>query len=255
MGDSLIGAAPVGQPGAVSVQGVSGTVTGQQGVQAPSGPVTQTPEANQPQVNYVTSEQLDAAMDRIERMFQSRSDKSYNKVQKMIEQMQQAGIKNPTADQARAMLAATGQSEQQGQDQPEAHGGQSAAASPEAEAWIKANGGDVTQGFWNDIYDVAQEAGVGMITRDDPEFTQFFMENGQPKTFAKGRHMVRAFEQAFEAKKQRLGNGTVPSGTVPGNMASSPALGSGGAKSTYRDPKTVDRSDLISAGLREPRRR
>ena len=254
MAEGLIGAAPVGQPGAGSTSGQGTVAGGQQMVGGGQGQLSGQ-DSNQPQVSYVTSEQLDAAMDRIERMFQSRSDKSYNKVQKMIEQMQQAGIKNPTADQARAMLAATGQSEQQGQDQPEAQGGQSAAASPEAEAWIKANGGDVTQGFWNDIYDVAQEAGVGMITRDDPEFTQFFTENGQLKKFAKGRHMVRAFEQAFEAKKQRLGNGTVPSGTVPGNMASSPALGSGGAKSTYRDPKTVDRSDLISAGLREPRRR
>lgn len=246
MGDVMIGAAPAGQPGTVS--GSQGTGTAQN-VAAPTVPAAQqTGEPNQPQVSYVTNEQLNAAMDRIERLVQSRYDKSYSRVQKMIGQMQQAGIQNPTEDQARAMLAATGQSEQQEQ-QPDAQPVQSAAASPEAEAWIKANGGDVTQGFWNDIYDVAQEAGVEMIAREDPEYEQFFVENGQPKNFAKPRHLVRAFEQAFEAKKMRLSR----QGGNP--LASSPAFGSGGSKNNYHDPKTTDRSDLITAGLREQRRR
>ena len=244
MADALIGAAPAGQPGAVSAGGQA-----QQGVQTPTGTVPQSTEANQPQVNYVTSDQLNAAMDRIERLVQSSTDKSYNRVQKMIDQMRQAGIQNPTADQARAMLAATGQSEQQEQ-QPEAQPARSAAASPEAEAWIKANGGDITQGYWNDIYDAAQEAGVGIIAREDPEYEQFFVENGQPINFEKPRHFVRAFERAFEAKKQRLSQ----QGT--GNpLASSPAMSSGGGKSNFHNPKTTDRSDLISAGLREQRRR
>ena len=62
MGDGMIGAAPAGQPGAVSAQGVVGTGTGPQAVQSP-GQVSQ-PDQNQPQVNYVTSEQLNAAVDR-----------------------------------------------------------------------------------------------------------------------------------------------------------------------------------------------
>jgi len=255
MADGLIGAAPVGQPGTIS-----GNL--QAGGQAPSQAAGTVPgtEANQPQVTYVTSEQLNAAMDRIERLVQSSTDKSYNRVQKMIDQMKQAGIQNPTADQARAMLAATGQSEQQEQ-QPEAQKAESLAASPEAEAWIKANGGDVTKDYWNDIYDAAQEAGVPMITRDDPEYTQFFLDgNGQMKVFPRARQFVRAFEQAFEAKKQRVGNlgGQTPTqapGTVPGNLASSPGLGSGGAKNNFRDPKKTDRMDLIRDGLRETRRR
>ena len=242
MADVMIGAAPAGQPG---------TVSGGEAQPQPAAGQQQgsTPVQNQPQVNYVTSDQLNAALDRIERLVQSSTDKSYSKVQKMISQMKQAGIQNPTADQARAMLAATGQSEQQEQ-QPEAQPAQSAAASPEAEAWIKANGGDITQSYWNDIYDSAQEAGVGIITRDDPEYEQYFVENGQPKQFARPRLLVRAFEQAFEAKRERLQQ----QGT--GNpLASSPALNTGGGKSTYRDPKTTDRSDLIMAGLREQRRR
>jgi len=245
MADGLIGAAPVGQPGNVS-NGAAGMGAG---VTGPSQTQGQSPsEQNQPQVNYVTSEQLNAAMDRIERLVQSSTDKSYNRVQKMIDQMRQAGIQNPTADQARAMLAATGQSEQQ-EVQPEAQKAESLAASPEAEAWIKANGGDVTKDFWNDIYDVAQEAGVPMISRDDPEFAQFFLDaDGKNIVFQKPRHFVRAFEKAFEAKKQRVGQ-------VPSSLASSPGLGSGGAKSNYRDPKKTDRMDLISAGLRETRRR
>ena len=255
MADVTIGAAPVGQPGAVSGnQQAAGSMQ-----QAAAGGQQTVPEQAQPQVNYVTSEQLNAAMERIERLVQSSTDKSYNRVQKMIDQMKQAGIQNPTADQARAMLAAQGQSEQQEQ-QPDAQPVQSAAASPEAEAWIKANNGDITQGYWNDIYDAAQEAGVPMITRDDPEYAQFFMENGQMKVFPKPRQFVRAFEQAFEAKKLRVGTQgrqapTQAPGTVPGSLASSPAMGSGGAKSNFHDPKRTDRSDLITAGLKENRRR
>ena len=250
MADGMIGAAPAGQPGAVSVQGAGAEA----GVQAPSqasGPVPGT-EANQPQVNYVTREQLNAAMDRIERLVQSSTDKSYNRVQKMISSMQKAGIQNPTEAQARAMLELQEKSESQ-QEGQEAQPVKSAAASPEAEAWIKANGGDVTKGVWNDVYDVAMEANVPMITRDDPEFVQFFMENGQIKSFDKPRQFVRAFEQAFEMKKQRLESaGGQPA--VP-NLAGSPALGAGGAKSNFHDPKTTDRTDLISAGLRENNRR
>lgn len=243
MADGMIGAAPVGQPGAVSAgQGM--------GVNGGTGPSVQSQngEPNQPQV-YVTSEQLNAAVERIERLVQSSTDKSYNRVQKMIDQMKQAGIQNPTADQARAMLAATGQSEQQEQ-QPEAQKAESAAASAEAEAWIKANGGDVTKGFWNDIYDAAQEAGVGMITREDPEYAQFFLDgNGQTKVFQKSRQFVKAFEQAFEAKKLRVNGRQSP------NLAGSPGLGSGGGKSNYHNPKTTDRMDLITQGLREGIRR
>lgn len=246
MADVTIGAAPVGQPGAISGgQQAAGSMQ-----QAAAGGQQSVPEANQPQVNYVTSEQLNAAMERIERLVQSSTDKSYNRVQKMIDQMKQAGIQNPTADQARAMLAAQGQSEQQEQ-QPDAQPVQSAAASPEAEAWIRQNGGDITKGYWNDIYDAAQEAGVGMITRDDPEYAQFFMENGQMKQFQKSRAFVRAFEQAFEAKKLRMER----QGSALGNLAGSPAMGSGGAKSNFHDPKRTDRSDLITAGLKENRRR
>lgn len=254
MADALIGAAPVGQPGAGLIQGAG---TGQQGVQAPAGTVPQA-EPNQPQVNYVTSEQLNAAVDRLERLVQSSTDKSYNRVQKMIDQMKQAGIQNPTVEQAQAMLAATGQSEQAEQRQSEAQGGQG-SVSAEAAQWIKANGGDPNNAAWSDIYDAAQESGVPMITREDPEYAQFFMENGQVKTFAKTRQFVRAFEQAFEAKKQRLGNGreagTVPQAVQSPGLASSPALGTGAAKSNYHDPKKTDRSDLVMAGLRQERRR
>lgn len=243
MADGMIGAAPVGQPGTVSAgQGMG--VNGGTGSSVQS----QNVEPNQPQV-YVTSEQLNAAVERIERLVQSSTDKSYNRVQKMIDQMRQAGIQNPTADQARAMLAVTGQSEQQEQ-QPEAQKAESAAASAEAEAWIKANGGDVTKGFWNDIYDAAQEAGVGMITREDPEYAQFFLDgNGQTKVFQKSRHFVKAFEDAFEAKKTRVNGRQNP------NLAGSPGLGSGGGKSNYHNPKTTDRMDLITQGLREGIRR
>ena len=247
MADGMIGAAPAGQPGAVSVQGAGadgGTVPA---VQPPAAP-----EANQPQVNYVTSDQLNAAMERIERLVQSSTDKSYNRVQKMIDQMKQAGIQNPTADQARAMLAATGQSEQQ-QAEQDAQPAKSAAASPEAEKWIRDNGGDVTKDCWNDIYDAAMEAGVGMITRDDPEFAKYFMADGQLKSFDKPRQFVRAFENAFAEKKERVGTG----GTVPNvpNLAGSPALGAGGVKNNFHDPKTTDRMDLITQGLQEKARR
>jgi len=250
----MIGAAPVGQPGTASA-GVQtmGQTMGNQTPQAGTDSFRSDSmrEQNQPQVSYVTSEQLNAAMDRIERLVQSSTDKSYNRVQKMIDQMKQAGIQNPTADQARAMLAATGQSEQQEQ-QPEAQPVQSAAASPEAEAWIKQNGGDITKDYWNDIYDAAMEAGVGIITREDPEYAQFFTdENGQPKQFQKTRQFVRAFETAFEAKKQRLSQ----QGATTGNLASSPALGGGGVKGNFHDPKKTDRSDLITQGLKEQRRR
>lgn len=245
MADGMIGAAPVGQPGTVSAgQGMGAGA----GVQSSSGPVPTGTEANQPQV-YVTSEQLNAAVERIERLVQSSTDKSYNRVQKMIDQMKQAGIQNPTADQARAMLAVTGQSEQQEQ-QPEAQKAESAAASAEAEAWIKLNGGDVTKEFWNDIYDAAQEAGVGMITREDPEYAQFFLDgNGQTKVFQKSRQFVKAFEQAFEAKKLRINGRQNP------NLAGTPGLGSGGGKSNFHNPKTTDRMDLITQGLREGIRR
>ena len=252
MADGLIGAAPVGQPGAVSGQGAAGIGAGVQSPSAsPAGTVPQ--EQGQPQVNYVTSEQLNAAVERIERLVQSSTDKSYSRVRKMIASMQQAGIQNPTEAQARAMLELQeqGRSESQ-QETSEAQTVKSAAASAEAEAWIKANGGDVTKEFWNDIYDAAQEAGVGIITREDPEYNRFFTdENGQPKSFAKTRQFVRAFEQAFEAKKQRLGQ----QGANSGNPAAAPALGGTGAKSSFHDPKTTDRSDLIAAGLREQRRR
>ena len=74
MAEGLIGAAPVGQPGADSTSGQGTVAGGQQMVGGGQGQLSGQ-DANQPQVNYVTSEQLDAAMDRIERMFQSRSDK------------------------------------------------------------------------------------------------------------------------------------------------------------------------------------
>jgi hypothetical protein len=233
----MISAAPAGQPATPE-----------------AAPAQQQPAASQaqPQGNYVTSEQLNATMTEIKRMIQSSSDKSYNRVQKMIDNMKQAGIQNPTWDQAKAMLAATGQSEQQDQSQPEAQSGQNSASSPEAAQWIRSVGGDPTQGYWNDIYDAAQEAGVGMISREDPEYQQYFMDNGKLKQYQKPRQFVRAFEQAFAAKKERLarqGNG------MPGSLASSPAMGSGGGKGNFHDPKTTDRTDLISAGLREPRRR
>ena len=239
MADGMIGAAPVGQPGAGSVDGGQSPV------------ITQAPEQNQPQVNYVTNEQLNAAVDEIKRLVQSSTDKSYSRVQKMISALKQAGIQNPTEAQARALLESQEKSEPQEQ-KPDAQSEQVSAVSPEAEQWIRANGGDPSKSFWEDIYDVAQEAGVPMIVRGDPEYAQFFEENGQIKKFAKPRQFVRAFEQAFEAKKQRLSN---QGNVTNANLASSPALGGSGSKGNYHDPKTTDRSDLITAGLHEQRRR
>lgn len=239
MADVMIGAAPEGTPGTPAAEAVQPAQTAE--------------EQAQPQVNYVTSEQLNAAMDDLKRSFQSATDKSYNRVQKMISSMQQAGIQNPTEQQARAMLALQDQGSEQQNTEPEAQPEKSSAVNPEAAAWIKENGGDPSLDYWMDIYDAAQEAGVGIITKDDPELEQFFMEDGKPKQFAKPRHFVRAFEQAFEAKKQRLSN-TAP-GTDIGSLASSPALGGGGIKSNFFDPKTTDRFDLITAGLHEKRRK
>lgn len=244
MGDLGISAAPAGQPGTVL-----GTEGGQQ---VTAGGQQTAPEQNQPQVNYVTPEQLNAAIDGLKRTFQSATDKSYNRVEKMIQNMQQAGIQNPTEQQARAMLAMQDQGSEQQEPKANAQEAKTSAANPAAEAWIRENGGDPALDYWMDIYDAAQEAGVGIITKDDPELEQFFMENGQPKSFSKPRHFVRAFEQAFEAKKQRLS--TQP-GAAAGSLASSPGLASGGQKSNFYDPKTTDRYDLISQGLREKRRR
>ena len=238
MADGMISAAPAGQPGTPAAEAVQPAQTAE-------------PQA-QPQVNYVTSEQLNAAMDDLKRSFQSATDKSYNRVQKMISSMQQAGIQNPTEQQARAMLALQDQGSEQQNAEPEAQPEKPSAVNPEAAAWIKDAGGDPTKDFWMDIYDAAQEAGVGIITKDDPELDQFFMENGQPKQFAKPRQFVRAFEQAFEAKKQRL---NASPGADSGSLASSPALGGGGIKSNFFDPKTTDRFDLITAGLHEKRRK
>ena len=240
MADVMIGAAPAGQPGTPAAENVQPTQPAE-------------PQA-QPQVNYVTPEQLNASMAEIKRMIQSSTDKSYNRVEKMIQSMQQAGIQNPTEQQARAMLALQDQGSEQQNPSPEAQQEKSSAVNPEAEAWIKQNGGDPALDYWMDIYDAAQEAGVGIITKDDPELDQFFMENGQPKVFDKPRKFVRAFEQAFEAKKQRLGN-QQPGEANTGNLASSPGLAAGGSKSNFYDPKTTDRYDLITQGLKERRRR
>lgn len=238
MGDTLIGAALAGQQ-----------VTASEAAAAQQAAAPQQEQA-QPQVNYVTSEQLNASMDEIKRMIQSSTDKSYNRVQKMIAKMQQAGIQNPTEAQARAMLAMQEQSEAQNQQQPEAQSSQGSAVNPEAAQWIRQNGGDPTLDYWMDIYDAAQEAGVPMITRDDPEFEAYFMEDGKAKVYAKPRQFVRAFENALSAKKQRIGQ----QGASGGNLASSPALGAGGARSTFVDPKKTTSSDLITQGLKQYRR-
>ena len=231
--------------------GISAALAGQPGTPA-AATVEQQPasEQAQPQVNYVTSEQLNASMEEIKRMIQSSTDKSYNRVQKMIATMQQAGIQNPTEAQARAMLDMQEQSGKQ-ETEPKAQTAQASATDPAAEAWIRNVGGDPTQAAWMDIYDTAQEAGVPMITRADPEYAQFFEKDGQPITFEKPRHFVRAFENAFAAKKERLGS-------QPQNnpsLASSPALGGGGMKSSFIDPKTTSASNLITAGLKEQRRK
>lgn len=228
MADNLIGAAPAGQPVTVS------------GGDSPSG---QSPaEQAQPQVNYVTSEQLNAAMDEMRRMVQSSTDKSYNRVQKMIASMQQAGIQNPTEAQARAMLAMQDQSEP-GQTEPAAQPAKATTGNPDADAWIQSNGGDVTKDYWLDIYDAAQEAGVGIITRDDPEYAKYFEEDGKLKNFSKPRHFVKAFEQAFAEKKERLSR--------QGNLASSPALGAGGQKSSFIAFKDTNPNQLITMGLKQ----
>ena len=234
MADNEISAALAGQPG----MSAAGTVQ----------PEQTAGEQAQPQVNYVTSEQLNAAMDELKRTIQSSTDKSYNRVQKMIASMQQAGIQNPTEAQARAMLDLQDQSAQQDTEQGEAQPSQKPVSNPEAEAWISEAGGDPNQDFWMDIYDAAQEAGVGIITKDDPELDQFFMENGQPKSFQKPRQFVRAFEQAFAAKKERLANSQQ---TNQPNMASSPAMAAGGVKSNYRDPRKTSGISLITQGLHE----
>lgn len=246
MADGMIGAAPAGQPGTVS--GTAGTA----GIQAPQAPAAAAPQEQQPQVNYVTNEQLNAALDRIERLVQSSTDKSYNRVQKMIASMQQAGIQNPTEAQARAMLAMQDKGSEQEKQEPAARPEQASTGNPEADVWIKQNGGDVSKSYWLDIYDAAQEAGVPMIVQTDPEYAEYFMENGSMKQFSKDkpRHFVRAFEQAFAAKKERLAK----QGAVQSNLASSPGLGSGGGKSNFYDPKTTSRIDLLSQGLHERRK-
>ena len=238
MADNEIAAALAGQPGTSA----AATAEGQ----------TATEQA-QPQVNYVTSEQLNAAVEEMKRMVQSSTDKSYNRVQKMIENLKQAGIQNPTEAQARAMLA---QQEQQSEPQDQAPAAQPAgnsAADPAAAAWIRNAGGDPTKDYWNDIYDAAQEAGVGIITREDPEYAQYFEQDGKPKNFQKARQFVRAFEQAFEAKKQRLAQEQAgepqPQQQREPSLASSPALGGGGGRSSYIDPKTTSANSLITAGL------
>ena len=226
---------------------ISAALAGQPGTPAASTVETQSaaPQA-QPQVNYVTSEQLNASMDELKRMIQSSTDKSYNRVQKMIENLKQAGIQNPTYEQAQAMLAQQDQSAKQSTEQ-EAQQAQPAVSNPEAETWIRNAGGDPKDGYWMDIYDAALEAGVEMIARNDPEYAAYFEQDGKPKSFDKPRHFVRAFEQAFAAKKERLAN----SQTKEPNMASSPAIGSGGGKSTYRDPRTTTGISLITQGLHE----
>lgn len=247
MADNMISAALAGQQGSAS-EGVQGTQTNVQGTPAAG------QEQTQPQVNYVTSEQLNAAMDEMRRMVQSSTDKSYNRVQKMITQLQQAGIQNPTEAQARALLAQQEQSEQGKQEQP-AQAEPASTGNPEADAWIRANGGDPSKAVWLDIYDAAQEAGVEMINRSDPEYAQYFEDNGKPKNFAKSRQFVRAFEQALEAKKTRLATQSGQDQNLNPNLAGSPGLAAGGGKSNFHDPKKTDRSDLISAGLKESRRR
>ena len=192
-----------------------------------------------------TSEQLNAAVNDIKKLVQSSTDKSYNRVQKMISQLQKAGIQNPTFEQAQKMLAQQDQSQsanqptEQGEAQPPA---QQTVSNPEAAEWIRNSGGDPAQDFWFDIYDAAKEAGVDIIVREDPEYSKYFEVNGQLKQFEKPRQFVRAFEQAFAEKAARLHQP---------NMASSPAIGSGGGKSNFRDPKSTSGISLISAGLRE----
>ena len=234
MADNEIAAALAGQP----VTPAAETAT----------PQTAPQQEAQPQVNYVTSEQLNASMDEIRRMIQSSTDKSYNRVQKMIDSLKQAGIQNPTFEQAQKMLAQQeqDQSATQSTEQGEAQPAQQTVSNPEAEAWIKERNGDPTQDYWFDIYDAAKEAGVDIILKEDPEYSKYFLEpDGQLKQFPKPRPFVRAFEQAFAEKAARLNQQAQP------NMASSPAMTSGGGKSNYRDPRKTSGISLISEGLRE----
>lgn len=236
MADNLISAALAGQQGTPD----AGTVGTEQ---------TATEQA-QPQVNYVTEEKLNAAMDELKRTIQSSTDKSYNRVQKMIANMKQAGVQNPTYEQASAMLAMQEQQSEPSsnteretaQPQPESVG------NPDVKEWIRKVGGDPTKNCWNDIYDAVQESGVEMITRDDPEYEKYFSENGKPKVFPKERHFVRAFEQALADKKQRLSQSGEEEKSTP---ASSPALGSGGVKSSFIPFKDTSPNQLITAGLKQ----
>ena len=229
MADNEIAAALAGQP----VTPAAETAT----------PQTAPQQEAQPQVNYVTSEQLNASMDEIRRMIQSSTDKSYNRVQKMIENLKQAGIQNPTFEQAQKMLAQQDQSANQSTEQGAAQPAQQPVSNPEAAEWIKNSGGDPTKDFWFDIYDAAKEAGVDIIVKDDPEYSKYFEQDGQLKQFEKPRQFVRAFEQAFAEKAARL--------KQEPNMASSPAIAAGGGKSNYRDPRRTSGISLISEGLRE----
>ena len=233
---------------------ISAALAGQQGATAAEPVQQQTANQQaQPQGNYVTSEQLKSAMDELKRTIQSSTDKSYNRVQKMIANMQKAGIQNPTYEQAQAMLQMQEQSGQQDTERGEAQPSRSSAVSQEAEQWIRSVGGDPSQGSWSDVYDAWQEAGVPMITREDPEYAQYFEQDGKPKNFDKPRHFVRAFEQAFAAKKARLAAQPAQQqdqAPATGNLASSPALGAGGQKSSFIDPKSTSANKLISDGLR-----
>jgi hypothetical protein len=236
MADNLISAALAGQQGTPD----AGTVGTEQTAN----------EQAQPQVNYVTEEKLNAAMDELKRTIQSSTDKSYNRVQKMIANMKQAGVQNPTYEQASAMLAmqeeqsepASNTERETARPQPESVG------NPDVKEWIKKVGGDPTKNCWNDIYDAVQESGVEMITRDDPEYEKYFSENGKPKVFLKERHFVRAFEQALAEKKQRLSQSGEEEKSTP---ASSPALGSGGVKSSFIPFKDTSPNQLITAGLKQ----
>ena len=234
MADTLISAGLAGQPGAPAAD-----TAAQQ---------TAEPQA-QPQGNYVTSEQLNAVVDELKRTIQSSTDKSYNRVQKMIDNLKQAGIQNPTYEQAQALMRMQDSQSEQQETQAAAQPQQSSAASSEAAAWIQRMGGDPSKDFWSDIYDAAQEAGVENITSEDPEYQKYFVTEGKLRNFDKPRQFVRAFEQAFADKANRLK--AAAQETETGNPASSPALGSIGNKSSYIDPKTNSANNLISQGLHQ----
>ncbi len=235
MADTLIGAALAGQQGTPD----AGTVGTEQTAN----------EQAQPQVNYVTEEKLNAAIEGLKRTIQSSNDKSYNKVQKMIASMKQAGVQNPTYEQASAMLAMQeeAQSEPVNTERETAQPSAESTGNPDMKEWIKKVGGDPGKSCWEDIYDAVQESGVEMITKDDPEYEKYFSENGKPKVFPKPRHFVRAFEQALADKKQRLSE----SGDEKSTPASSPALGSGGGKSSFIPFKDTSPNQLITAGLKQ----